>query len=156
MEYRRQLAGGLNRAIEIRDATSDDVVIYVFVANLRKIGQNQMLQKVYRKFVERAAKDLQPMGRIRYVLMRASEFSTALKRLLQLYDHGLGFESNHLAEAFDTLHEIMLGDAIPNETDWMAKKMEEIVTDGVERDQGILATKAPQHPALGPVAGPSG
>lgn len=83
-------------------------------------------------------------------------FSTAAKRLLQTQHEGLDFESHHLAEVFDTLHEILPGDAIPDETDWMAEKMAEIVREGVERDQGLFAGTAPEHPAMGRVVGPSG
>ena len=42
---------------------------------------------------------------------------------MRLYDENLQFASYVLAEMFDTLHEIMLGDNIPDETDRMAVKM---------------------------------
>ena len=43
---------------------------------------------------------------------------------------------------FDTLHETMLGDDIPDETDWMAHKMVEIVRAGNANDEGLFAGHA--------------
>ncbi len=99
------------------------------------------------------------MGSIRFVLMRASEISTAVKRLVLLYDEDLGFGSHVLADLFDSLHQIMLGDNIPDETDWMANRMVEIVRAGNAHEEGLFAGTAPEHPAhpaLGRVVGPSG
>ena len=57
---------------------------------------------------------------------------------------------------FDSLHEIMLGDDIPDETDWMAHKMVEIVRAGNVNEEGLFAGTPTEHPAMGRAVGPSG
>ena len=146
--YRRQLGGGLKHAKAFGGEWDVDVV-YVFVANLKKIREDKILPKIYRKFVEDPENELEPMGSIRLILMRASDIATAVKRLVQLYDEDLGFVSHVLAELFETLREILLDDNIPDETDWMAHKMVEIVRAGNANEEGLFAGAASGHPAMG-------
>lgn len=148
-EYRKQLVSGLDHAKRFRktEGLDTEVIIYVLVANLKKIGRDTVLQAIYRSFVKSNEKDLKLMGPIRFVLMRASDMATAMKILNSPYEEPLEFESHHLAEVFDVLHEIMMGDNIPTDTDWMAQKMVEIIRGGVQRDRDLLAAAAPEHPA---------
>ena len=50
----------------------------------------------------------------------------------------------------------MLGDDIPDETDWMAHKMVEIVRAGNANEEGLFAGATSERPAMGRVVGPSG
>ena len=50
----------------------------------------------------------------------------------------------------------MLGDDIPDDTDWMAHKMVEIVSAGIADEEGLFAGTPPEHPAMGRVVVPSG
>lgn len=78
------------------------------------------------------------------------------KRLMLRCDEDLQFGSHVLAELFDTLHEIMLGDDIPYETDWMLAKMIEIVGAGNAKKEGVFAGAAPEHPGMVRVVRTSG
>ena len=50
----------------------------------------------------------------------------------------------------------MRGDDIPDETDWMAAKMIEIVRAGNANEEGLFAGTAPEHPAMVRVMGSAG
>ncbi len=152
-EYRKQLVGGLNHAKSIRDAERPDAeglgaeVTYVLVSNLQRIGDSDVYQGIYKTFVEDEENDLELMGSIRFVLIRASDLATAIKILFNPFVEPLEFEGHHLAEVFDVLHEDMMRENIPTGTDWMAHKMVDILRGGVQRDGDLLAAAAPEHPA---------
>ena len=122
-----QLAPALHHAKKLHKSASVDVT-YVVIANLRKIGSDKALQRVFRRFVTNEASGLKLNGPIRFVPMRAPEFGTAVRRL---EDEGiLTFESHLLAHALDVLHERMWNDKIPEEADWMAKLLVDTVSKG--------------------------
>ena len=89
------------------------------------------------------------MGQFPFSLMRASDVATPGQRLVLFYDECLQFASYVLAKLFDTLHEIMWDD-IPDETDWMAAKMIEIVRAGNANEEGLFAGTEAEYPAVGP------
>ena len=133
--YLGQLETGLEHArTEHRKARV--AVTYLFVANLRKIGEDKKLQAVYRKFLTAPGSRLESMGNIRPVPMRAAEFGRAV-RILE-HEDKLSFNSQALAKALDALHQKMWLESVPEEMDWMSDLFVETVRRSFEREPSLF------------------
>ena len=142
--YLTQLEETLRHAQEAHDSQGV-AVTYGLVANLRKIGEDRRLQKLYRKFLTHSDNKLEPWGPIRIVPMRAAELGTAVRRLDA--EDKLSFDSRIFARVLDGLHETWWGESIPEEEDWMAKAFVETVRAGLNA-KGSLLDAGPSAPAV--------
>ena len=133
--YREQLVRGLEHAFAEHSSTGVKVT-YLFVANLRKIGEDKDLQALYREFQADDKTGLHPTASIRVVPMRASEFATAVRRLH--HEDKLRFRSPLLAQAFDAVHEKTWAESWPEEEDWMAKIFVETVRKAYRSETRLL------------------
>ena len=125
--YRRQLEGAFAHASADHEKAGVDVT-YAFVVNLRKIGEDKALQKIYREVLDDPENGLETSGSIRIVPMRAGDFVTAIRRL---EDEGnLSFDRRLFARALDALHEKIRAESPPEEEDWMARIFVDTVTAG--------------------------
>ena len=142
--YVMQLEETLRHAREAHDSEGV-AVTYGLVANLRKIGEDSRLQKLYRKFLTHSDNELEPWGPIRIVPMRAAELGTVVRRLDA--EDGLTFDSRLFAKVLDRLHETWWGESIPEAEDWMAKAFVETVRAGLNA-KGDLFDAGPSTPAV--------
>ena len=133
--YLEQLQGALNHC-KVKHASAGVRVTYGFVLNLRDIGSERSLQKLYRKFVAQEKKSkkkkdgLQLKGPIRIVPMWAPEFGTVIRELYP--DYGLSFKSRAFARALDRIHAKMWSESPPATEDWMATSMIHTLVEGME------------------------
>ena len=133
--YLGQLERGLEHARAEHQKTGV-AVTYLFVANLRKIGEDKALQAVYRKFLTASESRLGPMGEIRPVPMRAAEFGRAV-RILD-HEYKLAFNSQVLAKALDALHQQMWPESVPEAVDWMSDLFVETVRRSFGRERSLF------------------
>ena len=133
--YRRQLVRGLEHARAEHGDTGVKIT-YLFVANLRKIGEDKDPQALFREFQADEKAGLHPTAPIRVVPMRASEFATAVRRLH--HEDKLRCSSRLLAHAFDAVHEKTWAESWPEEEDWMAKIFVETVRTAYRTETRLL------------------
>ena len=133
--YLGQLETGLEHARKDHQKARV-AVTYLFVANLRKIGEEKALQAVYRKFLAAPGSRLAPMGTIRPVPMRVAEFGRAARILDHEYE--LAFNSQVLAKALDALQQKMWLESVPEEVDWMSDLFVETVRRSFERERSLF------------------
>ena len=134
-DYLGQLQGALEHCKD-KHAPAGVNVTYGFVLNLRNIGAEKPLQKLYRDFVAKRKKTkenpdgLRLKGPIRIVPMWAPEFGTVIRDLYP--DHGLSFKSRAFARALDRIHVKMWSESPPESEDWMATSMTHTLMEGME------------------------
>ena len=117
--YATQLYQAWKHADNLAQKT-DDVTVYALVINGGKIGSEEKLQRVYRRFMERD--DVKQSERVRVVPIFAFDVALALRDLdANLPEHRFRYGSDSLAEIFDKLQLGMLERKENDDEDWMRK-----------------------------------
>ena len=113
----RQLKQAVKHAEKLRK-DAPNLPVYALVINGGRIGKSKTLQKAYRDFIKE--RGLRPDGGIRVLPMADIDIAHALSKL----DEGVRgaefwFGSERLAQAFDTMIEMLLQPRPPPDPSWM-------------------------------------
>ena len=139
--YKRQLAQALEHALELAEELAEskaaccpDMPTYALMINGGMIGNKDDktgLHGIYRSFL--LENDIGPDSNVRIIPMFTGDIVFAVASLITT--KYLSFGSDKLVMIFDTLHEGLLRDELPNDHEWMSNVWIEVLTTRPTHDQ---------------------
>ena len=135
--WKFRLNGALKHA-EAEAKKFPGLLIYAFVVNGAKIGEDRGYYELYQNFL--ASKKVAPDGDIRIVPMNVDDFNVAAGNLFFDLGENLHFSPDILLRTLDTVHQAVLAPALPEEITegWMMNLFLNTVKDGVTKTQEEL------------------